>query len=180
MRERFGLERPYVLAVGSLEPRKGLDVLLDVAEGIEGTDVVLAGSPSFRSAALLERAAALPACRLLGPVDDAHLPDLYRAADALLAPSLYEGFGLTPLEALAAGVPIVVLDTPVAREIYGDAAQYVSRGDIDGTAVALRRCLTSPECGTARLARAPAILARYSWDTAADRTLAHLERVAAR
>ena len=58
--------------------------------------------------------------------------------------SEYEGFGLTPLEALAAGVPIVVLDTPVAREVYGDAAEYVAVDDEPGTAAALRRFLTSP------------------------------------
>ena len=104
-RERFGLERPFVLAVGALEPRKGLGVLLDLAAMSTGWDVALAGSPSFGSGELVGRASELPSCRLLGAVTDAELVDLYRAAEALVAPSLYEGFGMTPLEAMASGTP---------------------------------------------------------------------------
>jgi glycosyltransferase involved in cell wall biosynthesis len=92
--------------------------------------------------------------------------------------SEYEGFGLTPLEALTAGVPIVVLDTPVAREVYGDAADYVGVGDIEAAANALRRFLDSPASAREQLSRAPAVLARYSWDRAADTTLQHIERIA--
>jgi glycosyltransferase involved in cell wall biosynthesis len=92
--------------------------------------------------------------------------------------SEYEGFGLTPLEALAANVPIVVLDTPVAREVYGDAAVYVARGDIERTAATLRDLLAHAGTPTAPLAAASTVLARYSWDVAADRTLARLEEAA--
>lgn len=108
------------------------------------------------------------------------LAALYARASVFAFLSEYEGFGLTPLEALAYEVPIVVLDTTVAREVYGDAAEYVRREDVDGTAKALRRHLTSPSRPDAHLARAAAVLSRYSWDTAADRTLAHIERIARR
>ena len=97
-----------------------------------------------------------------------------------LTPSEYEGFGLTPLEALAAGVPPVVADTPVAREVYGDAAVFVRLQDIRETAAALRALLNGRARADAILARAPAVLARYSWATTADRTLEHIERVAPR
>lgn len=113
-------------------------------------------------------------------VPEQELRDLYAAASVFAFLSEYEGFGLTPLEALAAGVPIVVLDTPVAREVYGDAAEYVTRDDVEGTAAALRRYLTSADRRAAQLARAPAVLSRYSWDVAADRTLEHIERIARR
>ena len=113
-------------------------------------------------------------------VSDDELGRLYAGASVLAFLSEYEGFGLTPLEALAAGVPAVVLDTPVAREVYGDAAEYVARGDIESTASALRRFLTSPDAARNLLARASAVLARYSWDTAAAETLDHIERVAQR
>jgi glycosyltransferase involved in cell wall biosynthesis len=83
---------------------------------------------------------------------------------------------MTPLEALAAGVPVVVLDTPVAREVYGPAAEYTRLGDIEGTATALRRYLTSPRRAE-QLAHVPAVLARYSWDRAAAQTLAEIESV---
>jgi glycosyltransferase involved in cell wall biosynthesis len=111
--------------------------------------------------------------------DDA-LARLYAEASVFAFLSEYEGFGLTPLEALAAGVPPVVLDTPVAREVYGEAAAYVPPGDLGGTAATLRRFLSSSAESDGILARAPAVLARYSWDTAAAETLDHLERVALR
>jgi alpha-1,3-rhamnosyl/mannosyltransferase len=113
-------------------------------------------------------------------VTDDALAGLYAEASVFAFLSEYEGFGLTPLEALAAGVPPVVLDTPVAREVYGEAAAYVPPGDIDRTAAVLQRFLCSPSEAADILARAPAILARYSWDAAAAETLEHLERVALR
>src|SRR5690606_38372171 len=99
-------------------------------------------------------------------VSDEDLADLFRRASAFGFLSEYEGFGLTPLEALAAGVPAVVLDTPVAREIYGDAVIYVPAGDVAAAAAAITRLLTEPAVRGALLARAPAVLARYSWDRA--------------
>jgi glycosyltransferase involved in cell wall biosynthesis len=113
-------------------------------------------------------------------VSDDELARLYARASVFAFLSEYEGFGFTPLEALAAGVPIVVLDTPVAREIYGNAAEFVQPGDLGGTAAALRRFMTSPTAADDLRARAPAVLSRYSWDRAADLTLTHLERVARR
>lgn len=111
-------------------------------------------------------------------VPDAELATLYRQASVFAFLSEYEGFGFTPLEALAAGVPIVVADTPVAREIYGDAAHYVGVGDVTGTATVLRQLLSDPQAGDARRPHAPGVLARYSWERAARETLAHIERVA--
>jgi glycosyltransferase involved in cell wall biosynthesis len=113
-------------------------------------------------------------------VPEADLAGLYASASVFAFLSEYEGFGLTPLEALSAGVPAVVLDTPVAREVYGDAAVYVRRDDLTGTADALRRFLTSSSAGADLLGRAPAILRRYSWERAAADTLEHIERIAAR
>ena len=113
-------------------------------------------------------------------VPERELGELYRRASVFAFLSEYEGFGMTPLEALSAGVPLVVLDTAVAREVYGDAAIFVARGDPAGTAAALRRLLTEPSSAAPILASAPAILSRYSWDAAADRTLEHLERIARR
>jgi alpha-1,3-rhamnosyl/mannosyltransferase len=113
-------------------------------------------------------------------VEDDQLASLYARAAVFAFLSEYEGFGLTPLEALAAGVPIVVLDTPVAREVYGPTAVYVAAGDIDGTAAALRTYLLAPGAPSALLAEAPAVLSRYSWERTADDTLTELERIARR
>lgn len=113
-------------------------------------------------------------------VPESDLAALYARASVFAFLSEYEGFGLTPLEAMAAGVPTLVLDTPVAREVYGDGAAYVQRGDVAGTAARLRQFLSDPNAGDMLRAKAPAVLARYSWDRAADLTLAQLERIAGR
>jgi alpha-1,3-rhamnosyl/mannosyltransferase len=110
-------------------------------------------------------------------VSDAELHDLYGQAHAFAFLSEYEGLGLTPLEALAAGVPPVLLDTPVARESCGDAAVYVPLRDVPATTRALESVLFDEATRSRILAAAPAELAKYSWPHAARETLAVLERV---
>jgi alpha-1,3-rhamnosyl/mannosyltransferase len=109
--------------------------------------------------------------RLRSYVSDGELAALYGRARAMAFLSDYEGFGLTPLEALAAGVPIVVLDTPVAREIYGDAAIYVERPDPAAIDAALERALLDDAERGRVAAAAGGVLARYSWRESARRTL---------
>lgn len=116
----------------------------------------------------------------LSYISDDALADLYSRASVFVFLSEYEGFGLTPLEALAAGVPPVVTDTPVAREVYADAAVFVKRDDIAGAAAAIRRLLTDPASAELVVARAPDVLHRYSWEISADRTLAEIERISGR
>jgi alpha-1,3-rhamnosyl/mannosyltransferase len=108
---------------------------------------------------------------------DGELRDFYARARAFAFLSEYEGLGLTPLEALAAGVPPVLLDTPVARESCGDAALYVPAGDIRATARALERALFDEPARARILAAAPTALAKYDWPRAARDTLAVLESV---
>jgi len=104
-------------------------------------------------------------------VTDPQLSALYRTASAFVFCSDYEGFGMTPLEALAAGIPIVVLDTDVAREVYGPAAHYVSRPDPESIAAALEQVLFNERERARILAAAPDVLARYSWQECGRRTL---------
>ena len=110
-------------------------------------------------------------------VADGELRNLYARARAFAFLSEYEGLGLTPLEALAAGVPPVLADTPVARETCGDAAQYVPASDIPAIARALERALFDDRTRAQTLAAAPAALAKYTWPRAARDTLAVLEAV---
>jgi glycosyltransferase involved in cell wall biosynthesis len=110
-------------------------------------------------------------------VTDGQLQDLYADARAFAFLSEYEGLGLTPLEALAAGVPPVLLDTPVARESCGDAAVYVPLGDVPGTTRALESVLFDESVRARILAAAPNELAKYSWPRAARETLALLEAI---
>ncbi len=113
-------------------------------------------------------------------VPDGELAGLYARASVFAFLSEYEGFGLTPLEALAAGVPIVVLDTPVAREVYGDAAHYVALDDVRGTADVLTRLLRNPQSAGPVMQHAAGVLARYSWDSCASATLDGIEEIAHR
>lgn len=113
-------------------------------------------------------------------VAEDRLRELYARARAFAFLSEYEGLGLTPLEALAAGVPPVLLDTPVARESCGDAALYVPANDRSAITRALDQVLFSETTRARLLAAAPRVLARYDWPRAAADTLSVLEDAAAR
>jgi glycosyltransferase involved in cell wall biosynthesis len=107
---------------------------------------------------------------------DERLDDLYRRARVFVFLSDYEGLGLTPLEALAAGVPPVLLDTPVSRETCGDAAVYVPRDRPQDVRRAVEQLLFDDRARSAILAAAPGVLSRYNWARAARETLQVLER----
>ena len=109
-------------------------------------------------------------------VSDSQLRGLYDSARAFAFLSEYEGLGLTPLEALAAGLPPVLLDTAIARESCEDAALYVPVGDLKATTDALERALFDDAERQRLLSAAPAVLAKYQWPDAAERTLRVLER----
>ena len=111
-------------------------------------------------------------------VSDADLTTLYGSAHAFAFLSEYEGLGLTPLEALSAGIPSLLLDTAVAHESCGGAALYTHRGDVGSIAAALERLLYDHQTRQALLGAAPTVLARYDWARAASGTLALLEEVA--
>ncbi len=178
--------RPLVLFVGSLFNRRHIpDLIAAFARVLRDTpdaQLAIVGDdrtwPPQNLPAVAQAHGVEHAVIFRSYIPDDELAALYRDASVFAFLSEYEGFGLTPLEALAAGVPAVLLDTPVAREVCGDAAIYVPADDVRATADALRRLLVSPEARRHVLARAPAILSRYSWDTAAAQTLEEIERAA--
>lgn len=104
-------------------------------------------------------------------ISDDDLAALYATASAFVFLSDYEGFGLTPVEAMAAGIPIVVLDTEISREIYGPAAEYIARPDPGLIATSLERVLTSDAERARLLESASMQVERYSWRECAQRTL---------
>ena len=120
-----GLDGPFVLHVGSLEPRKGLDVLIAAAADSPGWRLVLAGRPGHEGERILATARQAGAA-WLPDLDDDALARLYRAAQVVAVPSLYEGFGIVPLEAMASGTPVVVAaEAGALAEVAGDAAVEV-------------------------------------------------------
>jgi glycosyltransferase involved in cell wall biosynthesis len=180
-----------VLYVGSIFGRRHVDALIEafvtsVAARVPASRLEIVGEnrtyPRSDPAAALQRCPRDMAARvtLRSYVDDATLRDLYRRASVFAFPSEYEGFGLTPLEALAAGVPPVVLDTPIAREVYGNAARFVA-ADLTSPAAladALVELLTDERARAAVLAHAGDVLQRYDWTRTAQQTLAALEEAA--
>lgn len=176
---------PLVLFVGTLLNRRNLPELIaafaKAATATPAARLVIVGADRTWPPQDLKQAAAAydvaSRVEIRSYLPHEQLRGHYSRASVFVFLSEYEGFGLTPLEALAAGVPIVVLDTPIAREVYGDAAEFVGVGDIDSTANAIARFLESRAAARDQLSRAPAVLARYSWDRAADETLHHLEGI---
>lgn len=174
VRARWSVESPFVLHVGSLEPRKGLDVLIDAAELAARAGatwrVVLAGASGFRGEEITARAHASGACQVLGPVQDAELLELYRAAGALAAPALYEGFGITPLEAMACGTPVVIAgDSGGLQETSAAAAIVVSERTAETWRDALELAMTAP---AGMVERGLSHAARFRWPAVARQTRA--------
>ncbi|MFN2586710.1 MAG: glycosyltransferase family 4 protein [Actinomycetota bacterium] len=167
---RLGVPGPFVVAVGTIEPRKNLTTLLAAwrraAPELDGWRLVLAG-PRGWGPELPETAGVVP----VGWVGDETLPGLLAAAAAFAYPSLYEGFGLPPLEAMAAGTPAVVGRYSAAAEVLGDAAWLVDPLDADGFARALTTLATdeATRAAYARAGRAQAV--GYTWARTAAATI---------
>jgi glycosyltransferase involved in cell wall biosynthesis len=177
---------PLVLFVGSVFNRRRLPSTIAAFATATAqrpqARLVIAGAdrsyPPLDLAGLATEAGVSARVDIRNYVTETELDALYARASVFVFLSEYEGFGLTPLEALSADVPIVVLDTPVAREVYGDAAWYVPPdADVAGAAAAIRTLLDDEGSRARLLAHAPGVLARYSWDTAADDTLAGIEGI---
>lgn len=176
---RPGSREALVLYVGSLFNRRHIPELMEgfrrVAARLPDARLAIVGDnrtrPHVDVAALAAATGVADRIRVRSYVPDEELASLYGRASAFAFISDYEGFGLTPVEAMAAGVPIAVLDTEVAREIYGAAALYLERPDPARIAVALERLLTD-QAERARLIDAGRLQTeRYSWRECAQRTL---------
>ncbi|HXK33714.1 MAG TPA: glycosyltransferase family 1 protein [Dehalococcoidia bacterium] len=184
MRQRYMLEAPYVLSVGSLEPGKNrgrlfraFRALLD--EGI-AYDLVVAGQPAWKYAeegALVRELRLLPRVKYLGYVPDDDLPALYSGATAFAFPSLYEGFGIPVLEAMACGVPVLTSAVSATAEVAGDAALLCDPESVESIRDGLRRLLTDASLRADYAARGQKRASEFSWARAAEETRAVYERV---
>ena len=184
--KRLGLDdRPYLLAVGVLQPRKNLALLLD-AFALVKLGLKIGGEPLLHRLVIAGKRgwlddtdaqlAALPKevtrdITLAGYVADDDLPALDGGADALCYPSRYEGFGLPPLEAMACGCPVLCSRSSSLPEVVGDAGILLPPDDSDAWARALGKLLSAPPILARWRERGPAQAALFSWEKAARETL---------
>lgn len=183
IRERHRLPERFVLFVGTLEPRKNVDFLLDAYEASFRTDasLVLAGGWGWLSDGLRARISAMSKPPvLLGEIPMDVLSCLYRMATVLAFPSRYEGFGLPLVEAMAAGLPIVAVRSSSVPEVVGDAAWLVEPGDTEGFGAAVQTLLAEPDRRAAFSKQGRTRSAGFSWEKAAARTRAVFEEVLTR
>jgi glycosyltransferase involved in cell wall biosynthesis len=176
----------YVLAIGTIEPRKNLPRLVRafdvVADGRTDTQLVVAGPDGWGTSAFAAAVAATSAperVRRLGYVTDQQRADLLAGASALAYPSLDEGFGHPPLEAMAAGVPVVAARAGALPEVTGDAAVLVDPTDDDALADALTRVLDDEALRTELIARGRARVDEFPWSRCIDELAGLYHRVAA-
>jgi glycosyltransferase involved in cell wall biosynthesis len=160
-------ERPYVLAVGTQIARKNLQVLNEAARRLNDHGIELVHAGSGRGYMRAETATNL---RPLGYVPDDELPGLYAGALALAMPSLYEGFGLPCLEAMACGTPVVAANAGALPETCGQAATLVDPRDANGFADELERLATDRQYRGEKAAESLAHAANFSWQRSAQAT----------
>lgn len=147
--EKYGLRNPYILAIGNIHPRKNLSRLLEAYRQIHINDpaaprMVWIGLPRWKSAHLIQEA--LEAGVILpGYVPSDDLPALYRGAAVFVYPSLYEGFGLPVLEAMACGTPVICSNTSSLSEVAGDAAMMIDPLNVDALTLSLRQIISDPQ-----------------------------------
>ena len=182
-----GVPKRFVLHVGTIEPRKNVAILLSAWPRLravmpDAPPLVLCGKLGWQHASIeddLARASAEGWLICLGYAPDEVVRCLYVRAAAVVCPSVYEGFGLPLVEAMAAGAPLVCSDIPVFKEVAADAALFVPTHDAAAWAGALARVLSDPETARNLRTRGTARSRDFNWRRTADRTLAVWSQVAA-
>ena len=179
VRERFGINRPYMLCVGALQPRKNVPLAIEAyALAMDrGTDceLVVAGGDKGGRLDVLDailRTRMTGRIHLVGHVGDDELAALYSAARALVFPSLYEGFGLPALEAMASGIPVIASNTTGLAETVGDAGLTIDPRSADDVAGAMRRVLNDDALRERLIAAGHARAAEFTWARTAAATAA--------
>ena len=187
VREKHKLPERFVLYIGSLEPKKNIDRLLEAlrslveARAVKGHKLVLAGGAGGKGydvAQAMDLAGVREHVLVTGYVDDSEVAPLMNLADLFVYPSLYEGFGLPPLEAMACGTPTVVSDASSLPEVVGDGALVAPATDAAGLAEQMARGLRDAKLRRRLKARGRKRAREFTWARAARETLALYETAA--
>jgi glycosyltransferase involved in cell wall biosynthesis len=178
-RVSYGLPERYLLCVGTIEPRKNLERLLAAWEPLylarEAPPLVIVGRRGWLNEgffAALERSPARDGVIFPGWMQDGDLPAVYAAAQLFIFPSIYEGFGLPVLEAMACGAPVVCSNATSIPEVAGDAALLFDPFEPDAIRETMRTALADDALRESLRQRGYRRAAKFSWERAADETLA--------
>lgn len=174
-RKKRKLERPYLLSVGTLEPRKNFMLLLDVFEKLEEFegDLVIAGRQGWKCEPLLQRlktSKRAPHIRWLSDIADDELPLLYAGAECLLFPSVYEGFGFPPLEAMACETPVIVSSGGSLPEVVGGGGLVLPDWEVETWLEATRNLLAGEALKKKLIEDGKKWVLRYTWEATARQT----------
>jgi glycosyltransferase involved in cell wall biosynthesis len=183
----YGLGRPYVLHVGGAQPRKNVGRLLEAFQQVQDRlpdhCLALAGagvSGNERLRRSINELGLTDHVFMLGPVPESDLPALYSAARVFVFPSLFEGFGLPVLEAMACGTAVVCSNATSLPEVAGDAALLVDPLDSDALANAMHRVLTDESLVTTLRTRGLERAGEFTWARTARETLDVYRRLSSR
>jgi glycosyltransferase involved in cell wall biosynthesis len=182
LRRRLGLDGPYLLGLGTVEPRKDLPTLVRAFASLAGElphRLVLAGLAGWGQGALaaaVAQSGVADRVLLTGYLPEADKAALFTGADVFAYPSRYEGFGLPVLEAMACGTPVVTTTGGSLPEVAGDAALLVDPGDPDALAAALAKLAGDPAARQAAAARGRTRAAAFTWERCAAETAAAYHR----
>lgn len=168
--EPYGLPFPYFLCVSNRKRHKNeLRLVAAFAQARFAAEMhlVFTGEPTAELAGCIARHNVAMRVHFVGTVPDAKLPSLYRGAEALVFPSLYEGFGLPVLEAMACGTPVVTSNVTALPEIAGDAALFVDPTSVEQISEAMQRIVSEPELRRQLRENGLARAARFSWEATA-------------
>lgn len=182
VKQRHRLDKPYLLFVGTIEPRKNISFLVEVFERLTSFDgeLVIAGMAGWKCENIfrrMENSSRAKDIRYLRYVPDGDLPALYAGAEALVYPSRYEGFGFPPLEAMAQGTPVVSSRGGSLPEVLGDAARFVDDFDAEAWAAAVTDILSDTDQRNTLIEKGRDQVKPYTWERTAQETLAVYRRV---
>lgn len=173
---KHGITKPYILYVGTLEPRKNLMRLMNAFEKLKQTEgiphqLVLAGGKGWNSEDILEHTQKNPDILTIGYVTNAEKNVLYQNASLFAFPSLYEGFGIPPLEAMHFGCPVVCANAASLPEVVGDAAELVDPMEVDSIAAGMLRVLTDESYRMELVQRGYTQAKKFNWEDSANKLM---------
>lgn len=185
---KYKIKKPYILFVGTLQPRKNLERLIEALAKLGGRGKVEEGDLNLvivgKKGWMYDQILAAPKkfgvgdkVKFLNYIPDSNLPIIYSQAEVFVLPSLVEGFGLPVLEAMAAQIPVIVSNKGSLPEVAGEAALYFNPENVDEIAKTLTKVLFNSKLRSQMIEKGRKRLAKFSWERAARKTLKVFERV---